>query len=114
MNFRIKETKELKTLGIFDEDGIEWTADLLGNHGELHYNSETEEHELTQESFEWWSEYIKTYLEDVQKIQEFANEFGLDENEIWYRVSLETTNDLGDDHFIVEGVLNDMRDELEG
>jgi len=104
MNFRIKETKELKTLGIFDEDGIEWTADLLGNHGELHYNS----------AFEWWSEYIKTYLEDVQKIQEFANEFGLDENEIWYRVSLETTNDLGDDHFIVEGVLNDMRDELEG
>lgn len=70
MEFRIKETQEIRELIIIDETtGIEWTQDLLGNHDALDYNEETEEYELSESDFEWWEDAIER-LENGGKVDE--------------------------------------------
>ncbi len=52
-------TGEVTDLTIIDrKTGCEWTNDLLGNTGSLHYNPEREMAELDQASIEWWQEII--------------------------------------------------------
>ena len=52
MEIFIKETGKIEDLTIKDNNGTEWTYDLLGNHNATHYNEETEQHEMSQEDFE--------------------------------------------------------------
>lgn len=43
--------KELTAIG---ENGIEWTEDLLGNYGALHYDNEQNIYTMDGDEFEWW------------------------------------------------------------
>jgi len=111
MKLRIKETQEVKVLEIRDKNGIEWTNDLLGNHGALQFNDETEEYEMNQEDYEWWSEFIKNHEADEQEVTELAEELGIEESEIWERINQELNCDLGDEHMIIQNVLEEIRKE---
>lgn len=58
MEIRINETGEVKELNIFDNNGINWIADLLGNYDHLHYNDDLNMHTMDEDDFEWWQDYI--------------------------------------------------------
>ena len=67
-------TKKEVSLTIIDsKTGCEWTNDLIGNAGDLHYNSELEMAEMSQEDYEWWSNIIKG-LEKIEDLTEVAKE----------------------------------------
>lgn len=58
--------KELIANGI---NGIEWTNDLLGNYGALHYDREHESYTLSEDEFDWWEEVIEM-LNEVVELEE--------------------------------------------
>lgn len=111
MKLKIRETQEIKVLEIRDQNGIEWTIDLLGNYDALQYNSKTEEYEISQEDYEWWLEYIKKYEADEQEVIELAAELGIEESEIWERISQNLNCELGDEHMVIQSVLEEIRAE---
>lgn len=109
MEIRIKETNEVMELAIYDKNGIEWTADLMGGFDELKYNTETEEYEMTKENYEWWQEYIANYTKDAEETEELAQDLGIDEQVIWDRVNSYHTCDYGDHHAIKQAVLQSFK-----
>ena len=111
MKLKIRETQEVKVLEIRDKNGIEWTKDLLGNYDALQFNDETEEYEMNQEDYEWWLEYIEKHEADEQEVMKLAEELGIEESEIWERINQNLNCDLGDEHMIVQNVLEEIRKE---
>lgn len=112
MRIMIKETKQIKELTIYGENGIEWTTDLLGNAGALkEKDEETEILILNQEDFDWWKEYIKNHESDEEEITELAEELNIDINEIYEQINENQTNDLNDEHTIKQEVLRKIRAE---
>jgi hypothetical protein len=73
MEFFIKETGETKKLSIIDrKSNTEWTADLIGNSGDLHYNSEEDRYEMqTEADFDWWKNTIEG-LSNIDNLTEQA------------------------------------------
>jgi len=64
MKTKIIETGEIKSLAIYDKNGIDYTRDFIGNYGSLtdgsfKYNDDDEVYETTQENFDWWKTVIK-------------------------------------------------------
>ncbi len=66
-------TKEVILTIIDRNTGCEWTNDLIGNAGDLHYNSDREMAEMSQEQYEWWSNIIEG-LEKIEDLTEEAKE----------------------------------------
>ena len=111
MKLRIKETQEVKVLEIRDKNGIEWTMDLLGNYDTLQFNDKTGEYEMSQEDYDWWSEYIKNHKADEQRVTELAEELGIREFEIWDRINRARIDDLSDEHTVITNILEVIRNE---
>ncbi len=109
MEIRINGTGELKELRAIGTNGIEWTGDLLGNHDATTYNHETEEHEMSSDDFGWWEEYISDNEKDAAEVVQLAEEFGINEGEIWERINENLTCDLGDEHQVKQNVLAEIR-----
>ena len=65
--------KEVSLTIIDRKTGCEWTADLIGNAGDLHYNSDRTMPEMCQEDIEWWSNIIEG-LEKIETLTEEAKE----------------------------------------
>jgi hypothetical protein len=107
MKIFITETKEFKTLTI-KSNGVEWTGDLLGNH-DVKFNADAEAYEMTQEDFNWWSEYIESRKADEQEVTELAEELKIAESEIWDRIQADFGCDLGDEHMITQNVLAEIK-----
>jgi hypothetical protein len=59
--------KELKAIGA---NGIEWTNDLFGSYGSLHYDNNSEKYIMTEEEFSWWEPVV----EMLNKINELEEE----------------------------------------
>jgi len=77
MKIKIIETNKIENLEINDVDtGIEYTADLLGNHGVSD--------EMTQDDFDWWKNTLEnmtkadTRLRDLLKDMEEENKYALE------------------------------------
>lgn len=67
-------TGKTESLIIIDrKSGMEWTNDLVGNAGDLHYNSDREMAEMSQEGFGWWKNTIEG-LEKIDDLTEQARE----------------------------------------
>ncbi|MCB2308884.1 hypothetical protein LGL08_20635 [Clostridium estertheticum] len=113
MEIRINETKELKNLTIIGANGIDWTNDLLGNADATTYNEETEEHEMSQETFDWWNEYINNNIMDELELVALADELEIEEDIIRLRVqeAVGGSNDMGDEHMITQNVFAEIREE---
>lgn len=113
MKITIKETGEIKELVITGTNGIEWTNDLLGNNGVLTWNKETEQHEMSQDDFDWWKEYIDNYEDDTLRAEELAIDLGIEVSVINERIAeaMEGYNDLDMEHLIKLNVFEEMRNE---
>ena len=67
-------TGKESSLTIIDRNtGCEWTNDLVGNAGDLHYNSDREMAEMNQDEYEWWKNTIDG-LENIEDLTEKAKE----------------------------------------
>jgi uncharacterized protein (DUF2342 family) len=64
---------------------------------------------MSQESYEWWTEYINNYESDAEKITELAAELEIDESEIYDRINDFVTNDMNDEHDIKQNVIAGFR-----
>lgn len=113
MEIRIKETGEVKELYIYDSSaGVEWTQDLLGNYGALEYDEDHDKYSLSQEDFDWWEEYVKNFRNDENEIAELI-ELGVSEDEIRERIQKSSwVNGLEFEHNAIQGVLEEIREEL--
>jgi hypothetical protein len=58
---------------INDKTGLEWTDDLIGNQGDLHYNRDEDRYEFTSEDIDWWQNTIDG-LEHIDKLLAQAKE----------------------------------------
>jgi len=62
--------KEVSLTIIDRKTGCEWTNDLIGNAGDLHYNSDREMAEMNQDTYEWWN----ITIEGLEKIEDLVEE----------------------------------------
>jgi len=113
MNIRIIENGEMKDLTIRDSNNIEWTYDLLGNNNATVYNEGLEVHEMSQEDFDWWEEYISNHENDEEQLVELAEELNIDEQIIRDRIIEDTalSTDLVDEHSIKQNVFEEIKKE---
>lgn len=66
-----------KELAAIDKNGIEWTKDLLGNYGALHYEKESDQYTMTDDELSWWEPVV----EMLNEINELENELDEDARE---------------------------------
>lgn len=93
MKIYLTDKNVYRDLTIIDHDtNVEWTADLLGNNGDLSYNINAERYELTAEDYEWWNQRIKELTEINDLIREAK--YSLPERE--YETLIQTLNEEGD------------------
>ena len=113
MKVIIKETGKEEILETRDENGIEWTNDLLGNAGISLYNDKTEQNEISQDDFEWWKNYINNYENDSEEIEELAEELGIEKSIIVDKITKELNCDMEDEHAIIQRILEEIREEYQ-
>lgn len=79
MKFLINETKEHKTLSIIDQNGVDWTDDLIGNTGAIgdyiQYDEDEEAYRISQGDFDWWEEYINNAEADEEELMELLKDY---------------------------------------
>ena len=74
MTVRIKETGAFEKLDIYDKDtGVNWISQLIDHAGAINdglfvYDDVYEIYEVTQETFDWWVDYITDYENDRDEI----------------------------------------------
>jgi hypothetical protein len=78
MKIMIKETGKLadKELHIYDNNGIDWVEDCIGNAGGLHYDRELDACTMTQAEFDWWADYLDKAQADYNEEQELRALYG--------------------------------------
>jgi hypothetical protein len=83
MKVTIIETNESKTLNITDpKSGMDWTNDLLGNHGALpEYSDDTDSYRMSRDDYEWWSDLIDRYQAADDRYYELRQSLPGDEAE---------------------------------
>ena len=62
---------DIKHLTATDNNGMEYTNDLLGMYDALHYNNDDEEAIMTADDFAWWIEIVDQ-LNKISTLQEIA------------------------------------------
>lgn len=64
------DLRELEAIGIND---VEWTRDLLGNYGALHYDYDLEECIMTEDEFSFW-ELVIDKLNEIDVLEQELDE----------------------------------------
>ena len=111
MEFKIKETGEIKELSIIDpKTGTDWSSDFFGNHGgwnNCEYDETAEIHEISKEDFEWWEDLASEYEKADYRAYEIAQT--LDDRE---QFENELANFHGDLEYLTAH-MNEVCDEYE-
>lgn len=69
-----RTTGKTDYLSIIDrKTGLDWTNDLIGNYGDLHYNDINERYEGDQNYIDWWQNIIDG-LNEIEDLKEQAKE----------------------------------------
>jgi len=110
------DTQKYQELIIVDQiNGIEWTADLIGNASKLVYSEENERYEMSSVDFDWWENIINELNLIDSKIETIKNLVAYDEFHVIqdriYRVS--DVNDLESHITFVTRELNDIAVEYQ-
>lgn len=72
--------QELTAIG---ENGVEWTEDLLGNYGALHYDEDHEIYTMSSNEFEWW-QMVAEKLNNIYELENYLTP----EDEVEYQGEL--------------------------
>lgn len=64
------DERELRAVS---SNGIEWTNDLLGGYGSLHYDNSLDQYTMTDDEFEWWEPVVEM-LNEINKLEDKLDE----------------------------------------
>lgn len=108
---------EIKELNIYDNNGIEWSNDLIGNNtfwSDYKTDEETELKIVDEDFFDWWKEYIENYTADEAEMRDLATEYDLDIDDIKMRIADEMDGiDMEQEHYSKQSVFEEIRKEQE-
>ena len=95
MDVKIIETGKIVTLAVITPEGIDWTSDLIGNAGEsgITYDSAEGLMSGTQESVDWWVDYIHDLNQTDEDIQTMSDETGVSVSDIREAIANNTDGD---------------------
>lgn len=110
MKIRIEETQELKELIATGNNGIEWTQDLIAGRNIESYDEDGIP-TMTLENFDWWADYIATSEADEAAVEELAEELDMDSQEIWERINKNMGCDMDEEHWVIQSILAQIREE---
>lgn len=67
---------QIRKLEMRDENGVDWSADFIGNtaHG-MDYD-EDGNFVTDEEEFRWWEDMIEEYQEMEEKVEEYKEKYG--------------------------------------
>ena len=115
MKIRIIETKELRELeAVNPETGCDNIGDIIGNVSDIRYNDETEEYEMNEAAFDWWSEYVEHHLADEERLRTLRKEYDYDEIQDIIEEELASANDYENHHDAYARAFERIVAELEG
>lgn len=83
MKVKIKETGKSEDLSLIAESGICWAQDLIGNHGALtdgqfDYDEEIGEYLCSQDTYDWWRDYLTAQQKADDRVAALKKEHGSD------------------------------------
>lgn len=116
MDFRIKETSEIKTLSYVNCDtGIDGVGDLIGNSGAIGqyiHRDDDDMYIISSDDYDWWADYISDTQSDDQELSDLYGEYahsGIQEiiEDEWNA----TGNDYNDHHRIRQRVIERIKAE---
>ena len=121
MDIRIRETGKVVSLHLFDDNGIDYVQDYIGNaggfgtrdEGDIVWDDDNDEYVTDQDNATWWANHLNEYRQGELLIAEAAEDLGLGVGEINTYVSVATCGDI--DRWLekVKGALDDLRDDLD-
>lgn len=102
---------QVKGLEMRDENGIDWSADFIGNtaHGMSH--DDEGNYIATEEDYQWWKDMIAAYQEMESVIEQYKEKYGRDEVDEWLQKSAAFDVDLEDQPNSVKQELAAMDEE---
>jgi len=115
MKFIINETGEEKELNIIGANGIDWTQDLIGGTSDMGdtiiWDDEKEIYKITQDTFDFWEEYIANAQADDEKLEELKSEYdGADIQKI-INEEMNGINDYDMHHGVMESIFERIVEE---
>lgn len=118
MKFIINETGKHEELSIIDtKTGMDWSNDLIGNSGAvgqyIEYDDAEDAYRITQEDFDWWSEYIAMYERYQEELDSLKAQYGSDAvDDIISRSELWLGNDYNEHERELQAQIDAIREEL--
>jgi hypothetical protein len=112
MDIIIKETGKREELHIYDNNGIDWVQDCIGNSGAQFDCNDNGEYTMTQDDYDWWADYLDKAQADYDEEQELRAQYGSDavlrilDDEFW------GVNDYDDHHAAYQRAFARIRAEL--
>lgn len=103
---------QVRSLEMRDENGIDWSADFIGNtsHGMIH--DEDGNYIATEEDFQWWKNMIADYQDMQRIVEEYEEKFGREAVEKHLHEYSAWEVDLEDQPNSVRFALAEMKDEV--
>jgi len=106
---------EVKELNIYDENGVNWVADLIGNcklWSEFEKDEETELYIMPTDEYEWWAQYIKDFEADEAEEKAIKQEYGISTEEMNQRMADALQyEDMEYHHYTKQRLFDDIRAE---
>ena len=106
---------EVKELNIYDENGVNWVADLIGNcklWSDFEKDEETELYIMPTDEYEWWAQYIKDFEADEAEEKAIKEEYGISTEEMNQRMADALQyEDMEYHHYTKQRLFDDIRAE---
>lgn len=104
---------KIRELTITDKNGVEWSQDLLGNNtdwSEYKTDEETGLSIVDEEFYDWWDEYIENYTEDEKEMEDLAEEYKIDTDDIKLQIANEMDGrDMEQEHYVKQNIFDAIR-----
>lgn len=113
MKVIIEEIGKLADLSIYNENGVDWACDLIGNATYDLKRDEDGNPILSEADYEWWEDYISDAAADNDELVELRNTYDRDEVDEILRQEWENDgNDYDRHHLLNQTAFERIRAEL--
>lgn len=103
---------QIKSLTMRDENGIDGSADFIGNTSHGMSRDDDGNYIATEEDFQWWKNMIADYQDMQRVIREYNEKYGRDAVEKHLHDQVAWEVDLEDQPNSVRAALAEMKDEV--
>lgn len=113
MKVIINETNEIRELfATTSDNSIDWSRDLTAVDDEIKYDYDAEAYRMSQETYDFWVEYINNMESDTETLKELCEIY--DSEEVYEIIDDEMWgyNDYSMHHIRYQAAFKRIRDEL--